>query len=80
MRTRRFALVAGVRLLSFAAELLTVESLACYLGVEPTTIYTLTRKRSRTSGQPALPSIRIGKELRFKRSSVEAWLEAKERA
>lgn len=62
------------------SELLTVESLSTLLGVESTTIYSLTRKRTRASGAPALPYIRLGKTLKFRRASVEAWLLAKEQS
>lgn len=64
----------------FATELLDVAALADYLLLDDhASVYSLTRKRGKANGQLPLPSIRIGKELRFRKSSVDAWLEAKER-
>ena len=53
-------------------ELLTVDELASIFKLTRWTIYNLTRQRNR--GQGALPYIKIGRELRFRRSAVEAWL------
>jgi len=57
-------------------ELLTVEELASVFKLTRWTIYNLTRQRNRCEG--ALPYIKIGRELRFRRSAVEAWLLAQE--
>ena len=55
-----------------ADELLTVDELASIFKLTRWTIYNLTRARNRREG--ALPYIKIGRELRFRRSAVEAWL------
>jgi excisionase family DNA binding protein len=57
-------------------ELLTVKELASLFKLTRWTIYNLTRQRNRREG--ALPYIKIGRELRFRRSSVEAWVIAQE--
>ena len=53
-------------------ELLTVEELASLFKLTRWTIYNLTRERNRREG--ALPYIKIGRELRFRRSAVDAWV------
>ena len=60
-----------------ADELLTVDELASIFKLTRWTIYNLTRQRNRRQG--ALPYLKIGRELRFRRSAVEAWLVAQER-
>jgi excisionase family DNA binding protein len=57
-------------------ELLTVSELAAAFKLTRWTVYNLTRSRNRREG--ALPYIKIGRELRFRRSAVEAWLLAQE--
>ena len=57
-------------------ELLTVSELASIFKLTKFTIYNLTRERNRSEG--ALPFIKIGRELRFRRSAVEAWILARE--
>ena len=51
-------------------QLLTVQQLADYLGVPVATIYAW---RYRHQGPPGF---RVGKHLRFRRSDLEAWIEA----
>lgn len=58
--------------MSVTDELLTVEELASIFKLTRWTVYNLTRSRNRSEG--ALPYIKIGRELRFRRSAVEAWL------
>ena len=58
-------------------ELLTVEELASIFKLTRWTVYNLTRQRNRVRG--ALPYIKVGRQLRFRRSAVEAWLVAQER-
>jgi len=58
--------------MSVTEELLTVDELAGIFKLTRWTIYNLTRQRNRRDG--ALPYIKIGRELRFRRSAVEAWL------
>jgi excisionase family DNA binding protein len=52
--------------------LLTAEEVAERLKIKASTVYELTRRRSR---QP-LPFLKIGKYLRFRWSEVEKWLES----
>jgi excisionase family DNA binding protein len=53
-----------------AEPLWTKEEAAAYLKVEPTTIYQLTRKRSRHP----LPCFVVGKYKRFRKSEIDRWL------
>jgi predicted DNA-binding transcriptional regulator AlpA len=59
-------------------ELLTVSDLALLLKCKESSIYNLTRKRSVRYAHE-LPVIRAPFGLRFKKSSVLAWLDAQER-
>ena len=59
-------------------ELLTVDELASLFKLTRWTVYNLTRQRNRQEG--ALPYIKIGRELRFRKSAVEAWILAQERS
>jgi excisionase family DNA binding protein len=61
-------------------DILDVDQLATFLGVSRNTVFGLTRKRATRSGGPVIPHFRIGRELRFRRESVLAWLAAKEAA
>jgi excisionase family DNA binding protein len=56
-------------------EIATIEELASFLKVEVKTVYSITR--SRNTG-PKLASIKVGKQLRFRRAAVEAWLTQQE--
>jgi excisionase family DNA binding protein len=49
---------------------LTLEEVASLLKLEPSTVYSLTRARSKSP----IPHIKIARKLRFRRSSVLAWL------
>jgi excisionase family DNA binding protein len=68
-------ITAGPRLLSIKdvdsvrQDVMTKEEVAAFLRVEPSTVYELTRKRSRHP----LPFRRVGKYLRFSRTEVERW-------
>jgi excisionase family DNA binding protein len=68
-------ITAGPRLLSIKdvdsvrQDVMTKEEVAAFLRVEPSTVYELTRKRSRHP----LPFRRVGKYLRFGRTEVERW-------
>jgi excisionase family DNA binding protein len=50
--------------------ILTIEQVAERLQLSPSTVYELTRRRSRRP----LPVLRAGKFLRFRWSQIEAWL------
>ena len=50
--------------------ILTIEQVAERLQLSPSTVYELTRRRSRHP----LPVLRAGKFLRFRWSQIEAWL------
>jgi predicted DNA-binding transcriptional regulator AlpA len=55
-----------------------VSQLAEFLGISKYAVFNLTRQRTRANGDLPIPVIRIGRSLKFRRSSVEAWLAAKE--
>jgi excisionase family DNA binding protein len=59
-------------------EFLSVNQLADLLGVSRHTIFSMTRNRAR--GPEQIPHLKIGTRLRFRRSSVDAWIAAKEQA
>jgi excisionase family DNA binding protein len=50
--------------------ILTIEQVAERRQLKPSTVYELTRRRSRRP----LPVLRVGKFLRFRWSEIEAWL------
>ncbi len=54
-------------------SLLTIEEAARFLRVKRNTLYTWAYRRQ-------IPSQKVGKSLRFRRSALEAWLKAQERA
>jgi len=56
-----------------AARLLEAEDVANYLGMRTDWVY-----REVRAGR--LPHIRLGRAVRFRRESIELWLEARERA
>lgn len=55
-----------------ASRLLEAEDVANYLGVRPDWVY-----REVRAGR--LPHIRLGRAVRFRRESIEAWVDARER-
>lgn len=55
-----------------ASRLLEAEDVANYLGVRPDRVY-----REVRAGR--LPHIRLGRAVRFRRESIEAWVDARER-
>lgn len=54
--------------------ILTIQQVAERLQLSPSTVYELTRRRSRHP----LPVLRAGKFLRFRWSQIEAWLVERE--
>lgn len=56
-----------------ASRLLEADDVANYLGMRTDWVY-----REVRAGR--LPHIRLGRAVRFRRESIEAWLEARERA
>ncbi len=55
-------------------SLLTLENVAEYLRVHPSTIYRLLRKKQ-------LPAFKVGRDWRFNRESIDRWrVEAERRA
>jgi excisionase family DNA binding protein len=61
-------------------DILDVDQLAAFLGVKRSTIYGLTRQRSKRDCDPVIPHIKVGRTLKFRRDSILAWLAAKEQA
>jgi excisionase family DNA binding protein len=51
-------------------EVLTALELASYLRIHPTTVYKLAKRGE-------LPAFKVGGDWRFKRSSIEKWLESR---
>jgi excisionase family DNA binding protein len=62
---------AGVRRVSLKAPLLAADEIGRLLAVPSSSVYEYARRRC-----DPLPSIRIGRHVRFYRSDVERWLEA----
>jgi excisionase family DNA binding protein len=54
---------------AFNDEMLTIEELAAYLKLKPQTIY----KWAQTG---KVPGAKFGKEWRFRRSSIEKWIDS----
>jgi excisionase family DNA binding protein len=61
-----------VRLGADSARLLEAEDVANYLGVRTDWVY-----REVRAGR--LPHIRLGRAVRFRRESIEAWIDSRER-
>ena len=59
-------------------EYMTLGDVSALLQMDRTAIRQMTEARSQTSTVNPLPFIRIGKNLRFKRSDIVAWLERKQ--
>ena len=59
-------------------EFLTVADLALLLKCKQSSIYNLTRTRGRVRYDNPIPVLRLPCGLRFKRSSVLAWLDSQE--
>ena len=62
------------------AEILTVADLAALLKCKPSSVYNLTRRRGRARYEHRVPVLRLPCGLRFRRSSIMAWLTAQETA
>ena len=60
---------------SFSDDILTLDELATLLKAEPSQIYEMTRKRYKNRHGFSLPVFKVGRELRFRRSDVEKWIE-----
>jgi excisionase family DNA binding protein len=56
-------------------ELLTIAEVAKMLGVSRWSIYNMISRKSRRT---TLPHIKVGRVLRFRKSSIENWLAAQE--
>ncbi len=61
-------------------ELLTVAELALILKCKESSVYNLTRRRGQVRYRDPIPVLRLPMGLRFRRSSVFAWLAAQETA
>lgn len=59
-------------------DILTVAEVAKLLKCKPSSIYNLTRHRGRERYENPIPVIRLPLGLRFRRSSVLAWLRSQE--
>lgn len=56
-------------------EILTIDELAAWLKMSPTSIYSMTRRRGQARMEHPLPVLRINGNVRFRRQDVEQWLE-----
>jgi predicted DNA-binding transcriptional regulator AlpA len=54
--------------------LLNLVQAAELLGLKPSNLYELTRRRSLTRQRVPLPYVRLGKRLAFRRESLERWI------
>jgi excisionase family DNA binding protein len=55
------------------SEVMTIDELAKFLRCKRRAIYSLTRSRAQSNGNP-LPVLRLGIGMRFSRASVLAWM------
>jgi predicted DNA-binding transcriptional regulator AlpA len=72
---------AGTEILPTAPaenDILTVSAVAELLKCKPSSIYNLTRLRGRARYHNPIPVLRLPMGLRFRRSSVLAWLKSQE--
>lgn len=60
-------------------DILTVIELAEILKCKPSSVYNLTRRRGQARYDNPIPVLRLPMGLRFRRSSVLAWLKSQER-
>lgn len=58
--------------------LLNLAQAADLLGLKPSNLYELTRRRSLVRQRVPLPYVRLGKRLAFRRESLEKWIAALE--
>jgi len=73
--------LAGTEILPPAAtdtDIMTVAEVAELLKCKPSSVYNLTRLRGQARYDNPIPVIRLPMGLRFRRSSVLAWLKSKE--
>jgi excisionase family DNA binding protein len=58
-------------------EILTVDELAAMLKINRSQVYELAKERTRSGElrEHPLPSLRLGRAVRFRKSDVEAWIE-----
>ena len=59
-------------------DILTVAEVAELLKCKPSSIYNMTSRRGRARYDHSIPVLRLPMGLRFRRSSVLAWLESQE--
>jgi excisionase family DNA binding protein len=59
-------------------DLLSASQLAEYLGVSINVVHNLTRKRTRDESANPIAYLKVGRSLKFRKSSVDAWIAAKE--
>lgn len=62
------------RLYTHMETLLNLEQAAELLNMRPTQLYELTRSRSRMKTAHPVPFAKIGKSLKFRASSLQAWV------
>jgi len=62
------------------SDILDVKEAAAYLRISTSQLYDLTRSRANARMKHPIPVLRFSKQLRFRRSSLDRWMEALERA
>lgn len=60
------------------SDVMTVAEVAELLRCKPSSVYNLTRRRGAARYENPIPVLRLPMGLRFRRSSVLAWLESQE--
>lgn len=61
------------------SDLMTVAETAKYLRISEYQLYNLTRQRTNARVEHPIPVVRFGKTLKFRRSSLDAWMTALEK-
>ena len=62
------------------SDIMTVAETAQFLRITPYQVYDLTRARGRARSTIPIPVLKFSKQLRFRKSSLQAWMEALEKA
>jgi predicted DNA-binding transcriptional regulator AlpA len=54
--------------------ILSLEEASALLGMQPSSLYEMTRARARVRQRIPIPHIRLGRRLGFRRESLERWI------
>jgi excisionase family DNA binding protein len=61
-------------------DVMTADEAATYLRISRSQLFDLTRSRANARMKHPIPVLRYSKQLRFRRSSLNAWMETLEKA